>query len=160
MRKIKSFTVLELIIVLVLTGTVIAIAYSGASLFFKEFMIFQHRSDNAAGISLLNRLFIKDFDRSDFIYKDNQQLKCVNRDKSIYYGFNSEYIIRRDSLIVDTFKVEISGVQSRFEGNEVMDGVIDNLAFSIFHNDDSIKFQYNKKYNAESFINYLNLKSK
>ncbi|PWK20023.1 type II secretion system protein [Xanthomarina spongicola] len=149
-NKIKAFTLSEIIVVLILTSIVVALAFSVLSLVQKHMRSIE---ENLKEHTIINKLEVSlslDFNRfSKINYNDmEQELRFYNEIDTIQYQFNSDYIVKE----LDTFKIQLQNKKLYFEGEPKQNGNIDAIKLTISNNN-SNKFIFVYKQNdATSFI--------
>jgi len=149
-NKIKAFTLSEIIVVLILTSMVVALAFSVLSLVQKHMRSIE---ENLKEHTIINKLEVSlclDFNRfSKINYNDFQQeLQFYNEIDTIQYQFRRDYIVND----LDTFKIQLHNKKFYFEGETKQNGNIDAMKLTVSNNN-SNKFIFVYKQNdATSFI--------
>lgn len=123
-KKIKAFTLSEMLVVLVISSIVIAAAFLILTMVQKQFMVVQKNINNKQEINFFERLLWRDFNTYTINYqKKKDLLMLTNNIDSIQYSFFKEYAIREK----DTFFVQITTKELFLDGNKVVNGVIDAI---------------------------------
>lgn len=123
-KKIKAFTLSEMLVVLVISSIVIAAAFLILTMVQKQFMVVQKNINNKQEINFFERLLWRDFNTYTINYqKKKDLLMLTNNIDSIQYSFFKEYTIREK----DTFFVQITTKELFLDGNKVVNGVIDAI---------------------------------
>jgi len=149
-NKIKAFTLSEIIVVLILTSMVVALAFAVLSLVQKHMRSIE---ENLKEHTIINKLEVSlnlDFNRFSRIKYDDieQELQFYNEIDTIQYQFNRDYIIKE----LDTFKIQLQNKKFYFEGEPKQNGNIDAVKLTVSNNN-SNKFIFVFKQNdATSFI--------
>jgi len=149
-NKIKAFTLSEIIVVLILTSIVVALAFSVLSLVQKHMRSIE---ENLKEHTIINKLEVSlnlDFNRFSRInYNDiEKELQFYNEIDTLHYQFNNDYIIKE----LDTFKIQLQNKKFYFEGETKQNGDIDAMKLTVSNNN-SNKFIFVYKQNdATSFI--------
>ncbi|MFN3402664.1 MAG: prepilin-type N-terminal cleavage/methylation domain-containing protein [Cytophagaceae bacterium] len=153
MNKIKSFTVLEMLIVMLLSGITISAAYAIFSIFFIKYNSFNHTSEENYKIMLLQKLLKEDIDKAEKILKADNGFKCIFPQKTTLYTFEKEYILRQ-SIVSDTFYCKVNEFNCYFGKEEVLEGgLIDRVNAGIEYNKNKMNLYYQKQYAADQLIN-------
>lgn len=107
-RKIKSFTLSEITVTLIIVLIVIMIAYQILRNIQTNFSTFQ-KNENTSGIIMKNYYYIKkDFDKSKTIIKDNNQLFLITKKQdTIIYTILDEILVRKVNICLDTIDCSI-----------------------------------------------------
>lgn len=124
-RKIKAFTLSEMIVVLILTVIVVGLAFSVLTLVQKQMLSIQANFEKSSEINRLETALYIDFHKlSDiqFLSEDNT-LKLKSELDSISYQFDANKIIRAK----DTFNISINNKQFFFSGELTNNGTIDAI---------------------------------
>src|SRR4051812_29459014 len=108
MKKIKSFTVIELIVGLLISSIVISLSYYAYFLFSTQVVKQQNRNNGASTFQLFKKTFQNDFTRAAQI-KDTMDRTGINfeieQSASIKYLFQKDLIIRTVAERSDTFNM-------------------------------------------------------
>ncbi|RZJ79489.1 MAG: hypothetical protein EOO47_10630, partial [Flavobacterium sp.] len=124
--KLKSFTLAELLVVMIITVIVVGIAFSVLSLVQKQISTIEKNFRKTTELSLLEQQLWQDFNTSrNFTYFDNKMLLTSDID-TIFYSFNSDYSLRQN----DTIPVKIIVKKVFYKGVEVKSGQIDAISIS------------------------------
>jgi type II secretory pathway pseudopilin PulG len=127
-NKIKSFTLAELLVVMIITAIVVGIAFSVLRLVQKQIVAIQKNYNKSTSLSLFEQRLWQDFniytDLSFDSAKGNLFLKSPL--DSVTYTFEDRCVLRNNDTI--PLKLEIEKIY--FEGKEVQSGAIDAISFS------------------------------
>lgn len=131
-KKIKSFTITELLVVMILTTIVVAIALLVLTFIQKEISTIQKNYSKTSEIKTLEIALWNDFNVSSvYFFKENNSLICISPVDTIVYNFKKDVVIRN----ADTLKLEISELNV-LRNNKPAVGLIDGLKLKL-----SDKFQ-------------------
>jgi hypothetical protein len=154
MKRIKAYSIIELIVVMLISSIVIATAYQGYLLFFRQYLGFSERSAKIARVSLVDRLLLSDFENSFDVRKQGYCIYCRYPSHLVRYEFFSGGIIRLQDAVRDTFFMKMQHPQVTFRNLTANEGsLVDRISFSIEREKDSINFSYEKKYGADVLMN-------
>lgn len=154
MRKISAFTLMEIIIVMIISMIVISLTYKTLDIVTMQFRQFGKSRKHIYELSLVETLLTKDFANSACILRAEEGILCKYSDKDIFYIFGDDYMVRREGSIVDTFNIKPRLVKYYFYEQEVRDlnSYIDKVTF--IHEQENTKFfTYRKVYAADFFLN-------
>jgi len=103
-KKIESFTIIEMLVVMILTSIVISIAILVLNLIQKELLGIQLNYKNNTEIRTLEQALWNDFNK-DAVFFDvkNKQLVFTTPLDTVLYKFNENFVVRNK----DTLKVKI-----------------------------------------------------
>ncbi len=124
-KKIKAFTLSEMIVVLILTSIVVGLAFSVLNMVQKHMFSIQQNYTNNTGLNKLETSLWLDFNRYNNISFDalENELKFSTALDSVSYKFNEQYIIKEE----DTFKIALKNKWLYFVTNPVEEGKIDAI---------------------------------
>jgi len=136
-KKIKAFTLSEMLVVLLLTSIVGGIAFSVLNLVQKQLFLIQGNYKHKTVVRQLEQSLTIDFNTHQNIKYDllASKLTCYSEIDSINYIFAPNYIVKGR----DTFRVSIQKKQLFFTGGLIEEGRIDAIKI------DSIIEQPNRK---------------
>ncbi len=141
-KKVKAFTLAEMLVVLVISGIVISLTMLILSLVQKQLKIIQTNNNKTTEIRLLERALWQDFNKHRLFYNNTkQQLHCISEIDTVLYTFKPSYIIRN----TDTLNVPI------FKTITYLDGTT-----TINNNIDAIELQLSKEIANKTIFIYTN----
>jgi len=113
-KKIKAFTLGEMIVVLILTSIVVGLAFSVLNLVQKQMSAIQNNYNKSLELNKLETSLWLDFNRySDIRFNElDNELLFSNELDSISYTFNEQSIIKEQ----DTFLIKLDSKQFYFDG--------------------------------------------
>ena len=124
-RKVKAYTLSEVLVVLLLTSIIAGMAFSVLSMVQKQIFSVQKNMDVKASFRQLEQSLVLDFNRYHNVrfYKKDNRLVCYSEVDSVSYNFTPDYVQKN----IDTFYV--SGIHKKlfFAGNKVDNGVVDAI---------------------------------
>ncbi len=128
-KKIQAFTLSEVLVVLVITTIVIALAFSVLSLVSKQLGTIRTNYETRTTIAKFKQRLLLDFDRSDHISWDGNTglLEIQYDDDVITYEFVEKNILRSG----DTIALEIKNTNLYRKGFLVEEGMIDAMQLGI-----------------------------
>lgn len=159
-KQFKAFTLIELIVVLLLSVIVFQIGYLSFRILSQQFLSFEKKSDVILEASSLQNLLIKDFESSNVVKvleqnSSNTKIACVFDEYKIVYVFGSDQIKRIQGYRIDSFNLIATHVSLKLMGINKIDqlGLIDEINFSAQLNSEEVIFTGFKQYGAEDLIN-------
>lgn len=155
MNKLKAYSIIEMMVVMLISMIIIGIAYNGYLFFYKQFLHFQDSSDKVANDYLFNRLMQSDISDCHFILKKSKGMDCHFGGKKIVYEWNESYILRKDNLSLDTFYFHsIKNIAfTILEKPSMENQLVDEVIFEDHRDERHYTFRYRKQYGADVFIN-------
>jgi hypothetical protein len=127
MKKIKAFTLGELLVVLVVSSIAITISFLALENVQKQLKNIQHVFETQQHINHLEKSITTDLNRFIAVYhaaKNTLVFKDAN--KAIQYQIDKEYILRNK----DTILLSVKELTFYLDGKQVTNGAIDALEFS------------------------------
>lgn len=139
-KKVKAFTLSELLVVLVISGIVVSITFLALQLVQKQIKEIQVNFRDQQDIQQFERVIVNDLNtRKPLLKKEENQLIFYGANDVITYTFEKDYFIREK----DTFKLKIIE-KSFFLDNEKVDK----------GNVDAIHFKFTQSYSAKQLFVY------
>lgn len=111
MTRLKSFTILEALISLIVMGIIIALTYSFMTLIGKQLYLFEKENTQVLEYHLFNTTLLNDINGSiDFNFQDNKLKLIYYDDSEIIYTIQPSYILRQNKrTITDTLNIKNVG---------------------------------------------------
>lgn len=107
MKKIRAFTLIELVIALLLSSFTIGLAITAYLMVSKQFNQFTSQMDQNTVLVQFYNALKQDFERADRIYYNAHALEMKReKDKVLSYHFSSEQIVRQFMSVKDTFSLK------------------------------------------------------
>jgi hypothetical protein len=156
MKKLRAFTLLELLFVMILTTLIIGIGYLTFNISTKQLHSYRKNSKKISEIFLVTMLLNKDFTEAKSVLKVNDSL-ILTGDVNILlqYLFTEEYIVRNANLVSDTFYYKTQNRSEKFldKPADVNYGLVDEIYFEIKTDDEHAEiFHAMKAYSAEALM--------
>jgi competence protein ComGF len=152
LKKIRSFTIIELIITMLITSVVTAIAYNAYYLLTREFISLNRRSMERNKFLILSRVWQNDFDRAVAIRNtlDDRHFILTCAEALIRYDIGHSYIIREANGSVDSFMVR-SGEPNIIYLNDSLP-LVRSIIIPVVVNGDSVLLSGDKLYSSEEIM--------
>ncbi|MFI5161256.1 MAG: type II secretion system protein J [Sphingobacteriales bacterium] len=151
-KKIKGFTIMEVVVTMLIAGLLIGITYTSYSIVYKSYLSFKTKNDATAVLVNLDHVLKRDFDKASIVLKNEDGVILKTDTSQIKYQIGPDFIIRI-SAKNDTFKVQTGDVRTKFENVPVIEQTrIDELTFSLVFKDGNIPCRYNKLYSSVNLI--------
>lgn len=126
--KVKSFTLSELLVVMIITAIVVGMAFSVLRMVQMQIGSIQKNYEKSTRLSLFEQKIWQDFHEFDIISYDEREMCLVFQSEldTIKYEFSDEYIIREK----DSIKIQLRIEKLLSQGEIVKEGNIDAIAIS------------------------------
>ncbi|HET6243888.1 MAG: prepilin-type N-terminal cleavage/methylation domain-containing protein [Bacteroidetes bacterium] len=153
-KKVKAFTIIELVVVMILTSIVVGIVYSSYSIVGNQFYMYKKTGIQNSQVALLKMLLNKDFTTSQTIKKGNNELFFYQENNLILYGFGENFITRNSNAVKDTFAISPINIDTRFLNQVILNNndIVDELYFEAEIFKQQQVFQFKKQYAADVLI--------
>lgn len=127
-NKIKSFTLPELLVVMIITAIVVGMAFSVLRLVQKQIHIIETNFEKTSSLALFEQKLWQDFNELNVIEfnSNSHNLYMKSEMDTVLYSFQENYTIRNK----DTLKIKLGISKLFFDGKEVKDGNIDAISIS------------------------------
>jgi prepilin-type N-terminal cleavage/methylation domain-containing protein len=134
LKKIPSFTIIELMITLLISSIVISMGYYGYFLLNDQFNKYQARREKIREYELLATAFQTDFDKADRVIDtlDDHHFVFYRQDTPIRYSIGRNSVVREFGQARDSFAMtaSVSGIYYVNDTNRLIDGIRLNLSFN------------------------------
>lgn len=149
-KKIKAFTLHEMLVVLLITALVVGMAYSVLRLVQIQMNGISSNYEQTTEVRLLKQRLWIDFNQYDRIWYHavNSEILLSNEIKEVTYQFQKELVLKGQ----DTFHVKTKELLPYFEAGTINEGEIDALDLFIEGGNGTRLFVY-KRNSATSYIN-------
>jgi Tfp pilus assembly protein PilE len=154
MQKLKSFTIYELLISLILSGIFAYLSYIVYVNIVKKIECDKNVSEYNSYIFEFRRTFNNDCRNSDKIlaYDDGLLIEQPNG-KLRYIIIEEGYVIRKTfEGNIDTFKISIKEFNYDFFSENIL--LISNMSFSFYRDKSIVTLDFFKEYKSEILVNY------
>ncbi|AIG31042.1 hypothetical protein IA01_11500 [Flavobacterium psychrophilum] len=127
-NKVKSFTLSELLVVMIITAIVVGMAFSVLRLVQKQIHTIQKNYDKSTDLSLFEQRLWQDFNEFSQIQFDEKENKLMLKSEmdTITYSFQNDFILRDN----DTIKLKLVIDKILMEGKLIKNGDIDAMSIS------------------------------
>lgn len=147
---------MEVVIVMLISVTVLGIAYLAFSIVNKQLLAYKHTSTKVNETMLFCKLVRKDISNANWIYKTASGFSCKNDSSQIDYEINDSLILRI-STITDSLKLKTSVPTFYYRQKDVEESgkIIDEFKIDILaENNRIITVREKKHYDAKSLMSF------
>ncbi|MDO3645221.1 hypothetical protein [Mucilaginibacter sp. L3T2-6] len=148
---------MEVTIAMLLTAIVIGITYTVYMLVAKEYNAYTVKHEKISTILLFDRTLRRDVLLSLSICPTDSGIRFVKSKDTVFYEVKLGFIIR-NSLKKDTFKMDASVLNLRFEGADISatagsdTTLIDEIRLNIQLENTPVIYTYRKQYSSENLF--------
>lgn len=154
MKRLKAFTLIELLIGMILSAIIISFAYSCYSILAKEFLSYKDVKKQINETITLNSILNNDFVNSEFIYYKDDVLTIEKKGSKQEYSFLENTILRTDGEVTDTFHFSASKINIGYlkESDHSAQILVNDFSFVAKVLDENESFYFTKNYSAETAL--------
>ncbi len=151
MKKIKSFTINEMLVVLLLTAIVVGLAFSILNLVKKQIGGISENYSEITRMQLLEQSLWVDLNSYREIYynEKDREILFSHEIKTISYKIGVNEIVKES----DTFLLKVASSQFYFNGKKVTSGKIDAIELELGKDNVSRPIFLYKKNDASIYVN-------
>ncbi|GGF10437.1 PulJ/GspJ family protein [Flavobacterium limi] len=152
--KLKSFTLSELIVVMIITAIVVGMAFSVLRIVQKQIHKIQSNFERTSTLTLFEQKLWQDFNETHdaVYYNDTQSLVLISELDTIAYSFQEKYTMRN----LDTIHLVINPNKVFFKGKEVSTGIVDAISLDAKTEIPDYEIFVSKKNDITLFMNQDN----
>jgi prepilin-type N-terminal cleavage/methylation domain-containing protein len=157
LKKIKAFTVIELIVAMLIGSIVISIVYYTLALMQKHLIQTQETRSLTSDYLLLNKTLQRDIDEAKFITKvsERELLFSFENKYSVAYSFLDNDILRNHSSNIDSFHIATERLSLNWLEEKNIQ-LITQLNIETKCKGHKFKEFYNKYYSARDLLSVQN----
>ena len=153
-RRLKAYTLTEMIVVMLLTAVVIGMAYSVFQIISKSYTSFNRKNEKVNDAERLEHWLGRDLQRADACLNEKDGLKLLIGLDTVGYTFKDS-VVTRTSLRIDSFRVYTANLTLTF-GGQMLDPKteqpVDQVSFELNLEKQRIPEVFYKLYSAEQLI--------
>ncbi len=155
--RVKAFSLVEMLVVLVLSSIVVAIIYVSYSRVQSFYRSVSKKYQTSEDFGALIYTIRKDINASDAVLKTEEGVSCVFREREVSYAFTPSYVVRRQSEVVDTFNCLNLEAYVLFSGSKVEQPrrPVDQVVLVVSGKEEDMHtFRHLKYYDQRSLMRY------
>jgi prepilin-type N-terminal cleavage/methylation domain-containing protein len=146
--KLRAFTIMELVVVMVISGIVTGIAFFGYSVSSIYFRRFHDSALSITRVSLLHSTLENDFREAVMIRQPQANtIVLTKKNETVSYSFSEGGVVRENPGSKEVFPLRLSAVSILFEGLPAA-GFLDEVYFETDHG----PFHFSKLYSSEELM--------
>lgn len=156
MKKFPAYTIVELMVVCLLTTFVVLIAMQCIRLINTQYEVYEESQTHHRELGDLNYLLRKDNLGAHLVERKQEELIFVMDTMTIQYQLKNRFIIRkpiRAKVKPDTFQIKITEINTFFKKEPVIFGLVDYIDLGLFFDDTELKISLKKQYSAAELMN-------
>ena len=151
MKKLKAFTLLELLIGMIISSIVIAIGYASYNMIYKQYLLYKSYRTELVEFAGLNSELHNNFYNSERVKaKETSLFFEFKNEKEIVFEFNDEFILRKEKESIDTFKVNVLNYKFFLQNESNI--IVNAISFDSELLKEMVQLRFEKMYSAEKLI--------
>jgi prepilin-type N-terminal cleavage/methylation domain-containing protein len=155
MKKVRAFSLIELLVAMVISSVVIASAYFMYSMFSKDLIDYKGHINKLSDAVVLNGILEHDINLAQAVKKNSSNgIRIEQGSANIDYEWQEDAVLRKTDLSTDTFHLFLKDVELNFMNTEqtVTGSLIDVLKFNSSTDGREITFSFEKKYGSDMLV--------
>jgi prepilin-type N-terminal cleavage/methylation domain-containing protein len=159
-KKIKAFTLLELLVGMILSGIVLTATFSAYRIVTSQYQSYRKKSETLSAFSFFISQFQADFSNATaIIHISENEIQLNSKKKILDYHFSEKYVLRNDLLRTDTFPVTVTEMETFRESEKIIpeNEEADEIHLQMDFGGKKLEKIYQKSPSAENSINKIDL---
>lgn len=148
-NKVKSFTLSEMLVVMIITAIVVGIAFSVLNLVQRQISGIEKNFSKATALSLFEQRLWTDFNHHNNIIANNNTIIFLSDIDTVLYTFNENEVLRN----TDTIHTKLITNKFYYLGKEVQSGTIDAALISAGKEMSNYSIFVSMEHDASYFMN-------
>jgi prepilin-type N-terminal cleavage/methylation domain-containing protein len=147
MNNIKAYTIMEMMVVMIISSVVVTMSYAVFSrvvLLNQKVGVIYHKNYN---VILFNRLLSADFFNSEKVIKEPYGFSCHYKDHVVSYELN-EYLCRKQDVVSDTLQ-SLLNTAIEYEYMDSEKKIIKAMVISGDYDQQPLRMLYQKPYGSD-----------
>lgn len=157
--KLKGFTIVEILIVMVLTSITITFAYGTLNYIQKLFSSTKEQQVFIQDYCNLNNRLLLELRRSEFVKSiSDNEVQLIGDSAITKLEFKPNFILIKSSLITDTFHLEAGKVEKRefvLPAGLFDQKLINEFSFPVKYSGQVFNLYFYKEYNSAVLMKYI-----
>jgi len=153
-KKIKGFTLIEMLVTLSLSTVVVAFAYMAYNYMFLSYIQYEKMNGTVAEFTNCQSQLLKLSNNAEQIeVKDKLLVFHLKNKEKVNVELNEKYILfYNEVMTIDTAKCIVTSFNFTLGKNKISNGFIDNITIDTEFNKMPYKLNFEKWYDAEKMI--------
>ena len=158
--RLSAFTVLELLIVMVVSALLFGMAYAALRMVQRQQRAIERKSAALSQVSTWQAALTADFRTGAVIAVADDQLRCEGEGRQVLYTLQDSALMREQGEVVDTLPMPVRECTYYWQGRPRTSGLIDELAIVVgTAARDTFYLQASARYAAQQLVPSLTLTS-
>ncbi len=157
MKKLKAFTILELIVAMTISSLLIGTCFFAYQIIIAQFSNYKANTQRIQEVALCNYVLTKDIDHANTIVQPEQGVLLLNNNsEKLTYIFERDYILRTNRAGTDTFRLAVEEMETKKIKliNELgIQEMVTNIEIRLSPKQVNENFHFRKEYSPHILIN-------
>ena len=156
MKKFPAYTIVELMVVCILTSFVVIIAMQCIRLINTQYEVYEKNQELYRELGDLNSLLRRDNLGAHRVLRNAKVLTFEMDTITIQYHLNKDFIIRKPLLAnirPDTFRIGVNTINTLFKKEVTTRGLVDYIDLGLFFDEIELRITLQKQYSAAELMN-------
>ncbi len=150
MKKLKSFTLFEIVVVMAISTFVVSISLAVYELVNIQFINYKTMNEKIKELYQFTYAIQNDFEEAYIISSVGKDINFEMKNNVVcIYTFTDDCIVRKIKNSTDTFKINVININKLYNGISGDYGIIDELNFESNALDNFQEFSFYKKYESD-----------
>jgi|GEM_PF-4566446 len=154
-HRVKSYTLMELAVVLVLSGILFLLAFQALQFVQSSYLRFSKKNASLVKVKTLVSQLKKDCSNSESVTAGDQKITCViEKSVDVSYQIAPSFIVRSQGHLQDTFLLENTTMKCYFNQTEVSKtgSFVDEIVLETIYQKEKLTFSVTKVYGADKLM--------
>jgi len=160
MKRIKAFTIIELLVTMVISAIVVVLAFQGLNWTKSQHLNYQTKVSNQLEIQQLYGQLKLAFQDATEISITNNELKCKYKngaDKYWEFGYErAPAFISNENNSIIFEPIKVTDLHTYFEDEVRYVGLIDKMKLDVEFEGKTVVWEFNKQYDAQTLLDLAN----
>jgi prepilin-type N-terminal cleavage/methylation domain-containing protein len=150
MKKLKAFTLMELLVGMIVSSIVIGFGYSAGTVIYRQFLSYKKAKMEILMTAQFMNVFGNDWYHADVVVVVNDGIEVGTSSKLIRYEFKDTIMLRKTEEICDTFNLACKDL--RIAMLSPGESLISAVSFESGVLGEEAQFEFSKKYSAATLL--------
>lgn len=154
-KKVRAFTLIELLAAMVISSLVMSAAYFAYNSLTKSFLDFKKHTNNLTDATALSGILTHDINLAKTIRKNTtNDITLEMGNKKLQYEWKENFVLRSTGISADTFPLAVSDMKINFLDKEqtISGGLVDELKFTTIADGQQLFLSFDKKYASDILV--------
>ena len=150
-QRINAFTLLELVVVLVVSAVLFRLAYAALGLVQRQQAVYERHSATLGQVSSWQQALANDLRRASRVELMADELRCQLPIGPVVYAWRDSALIRQQGEVLDTLEIPVRAGAYFWQGQPRSRGLVDEVSYLLAARD-TFYLQATAHYAAEQML--------